>query len=290
MRGMNRLRTVGFGALGLLVLIVLWDLYAAVGPTAGVRLGGTLVLPRSDEFFPQSWEIVQRLGDPVRSGSDETVFAAVLSASFFTLSLALQGWVIGVAIGLVLATLMTRFRVAEQGLLPWVVLSQTVPLIAIAPLVNRMGSQFNTDAFEWTKELSVLVIAAYLAFFSVAVGALRGFKAPQTTHLELMQAYGAGWWRTFFTLRVPASVPFLLPALRLAAASAVIGAVVAEVSMTLEGGIGRMVVTYAQSGTSDPTKAYAPILGAVLVGLVAAGLVGLIGLVLKHFKLTGAQA
>ena len=67
------------------------------------------------------------------------------------------------------------------------------------------------------------LIAAYLAFFPVAVGALRGLKSPARTHVELMHTYGVGWWRTLLTLRLPASVPFLLPALRLAAASAVIG-------------------------------------------------------------------
>lgn len=287
MPGAARLRAVGFGALGVLFLVVLWDLYTAYGPTDGASIGDTLVLPRSNQFMPHSWEIVQRIGEPLRRGSDETVFSAVLDASLFTLTLAAKGWLLGVAVGLVLAVLMVRFRIAEQGLLPWIVLSQTVPLIALAPLVNRAGSQFGEN---WLKEDSVVLIASYLAFFAVAVGALRGFKAPQATHLELMKAYGAGWWRTFFTLRLPASVPFLLPALRLAAASAVIGAVVAEVSMTLRGGIGRMVVDYAQTASSDPAKAYAPILGAVLVGLVAAGAVGLIGAILRHYKLTGAPA
>ncbi len=287
MRHLERLRAVGFGALGVLVLVVLWDLYTAFGPTDGVSVGDTLVLPRSNQFMPHSWEIVQRLGEPLRTGADDTVMGAVWDASMFTLSLAGQGFLLGVVVGLVLAVLMTRLRVAEQGLLPWIVLSQTVPLIALAPLVNRIGSQFGDG---WTKENSVVLIASYLAFFAVAVGALRGFKSPQSTHLELMDAYGAGWWRTFFTLRVPASAPYLLPALRLAAASAVIGAVVAEVSMTLKGGIGRMVVDFAQSASSDPAKAYAPILGAVIVGLAAAGAVGLVGVVLRHYKLTGAHA
>lgn len=290
MKAVQRLRAVGWGVLGILLLVVLWDAYAAWGPEEGWSIGDTLVLPRSNQFMPHSTDIVQRLLDPVRNGSDETVLAAVWDASLFTLGLAAQGWIIGVAIGLLLAVFMTRFRLAEQGLMPWVVLSQTIPLIAIAPLVNRFGSQFSTDSFEWTKENSVALIAAYLAFFAVAVGALRGFKSPQTTHLELMQAYGAGWWRTFFTLRVPASAPYLLPALRLAAASAVIGAVVAEVSMNLRGGIGRMVVEYAQSGSSDPAKAYAPILGAVVVGLIAAAAVALIGVVLRHYKLLGVNA
>ncbi len=283
---------VGFGALGVLVLAALWDLYKWLGPLDGVKVGDTLVLPRTtDMAMPHSWDMVARLFEPVNSmrGADD-VWQAVGDASLFTLKIAAQGWLIGVVIGFALALVMSRWRVAEAGLLPWVVMSQTVPLIAIAPLVRRWGSQIQIGDFEWTNEHSVALIAAYLAFFTVAVGGLRGLKSPQTTHLELMRAYGVGWWRTLLTLRLPASVPFVLPALRLAAAAAVIGTVVAEVSIGLRGGIGRMVVEYAQSASGDPAKAWAPIFGAVLVGLVAAGCVSLIGLALRPFKLTGAPS
>jgi NitT/TauT family transport system permease protein len=231
--------------------------------------------------------MVQRLFEPATGlRGAPTAFEAVVEASTFTLSIAAKGWAIGVAVGLLLALLMTRFKIAEKGLLPWVVLSQTVPLIAIAPLVRRWGAQIEFGSFTWENEHSVALIAAYLAFFPVAVGGLRGLKSPARTHVELMHTYGVGWWRTLVTLRLPASVPFLLPALRLAAASAVIGSVVAEVSIGLRGGIGRMVVEYAQSAGGDPAKAWAPIFGAVAVGLVAAGAVGLLTLALRPFRLT----
>lgn len=289
----GRLQSLVYGVLGVAVLVAAWDLYKAFGPEAGVRLGErVLVLPRaSDLAMPHSWEMVQRLFEPVVGlrGAD-SMLSAVLDASLFTLELSAKGWLIGLVVGLLLALVMSRFRIAEAGLLPWVILSQTVPLIAIAPLVRRWGAQIEIGSFQWENEHSVSLIAAYLAFFPIAVGALRGLKSPQRTHLELMRAYGTGWWRTFVTLRVPASVPFLLPALRLGAASAVIGAVVAEVSIGLRGGIGRMVVEYAQSASGDPAKAWAPIFGAVAVGLVAAGAVGLIGLALRPFRLTGSAS
>jgi NitT/TauT family transport system permease protein len=179
---------------------------------------------------------------------------------------------------------MQRLRLAEAGILPWVVLSQTVPLIAIAPLVRRWGAQIEIGPFEWDNQYSVAVIAAYLAFFPVAVGMLRGLKSPDATHLDLMRSYGSGWWRTLVRLRLPASVPYLLPALRLAAASAVIGTVVAEVSIGLRGGIGRLIIEYAQAAGGDPAKPWAPIFGAILIGLVAAGFVALIGLLLKRYR------
>ena len=113
---------------------------------------------------------------------------------------------------------------------------------------------------------------------------LRGLGAPDATHLDLMRTYGVGWRTTLLRLRLPASVPFLLPALRLAAAAAVIGTVVAEVSIGLRGGIGRLVIEYAQAAGGDPAKPWAPILGAVVVGLVAAGVVALLGVFLKTYR------
>jgi NitT/TauT family transport system permease protein len=99
-----------------------------------------------------------------------------------------------------------------------------------------------------------------------------------------MRSYGIGWGRTLLRLRLPASVPYLLPALRLAAASAVIGTVVAEVSIGLRGGIGRLILDYAQAAGGDPAKPWAPIFGAVLIGLIAAGFVSLIGLGLRRYR------
>ena len=285
----DRARAVVLGILGVAAVVGAWDLYKAFGPTEGVLVGDTRVLPRTTELaMPHSWEMLQRLGEPVTSlpGAPDAV-RAVWDASLFSLGLAARGWVIGVVVGIVLALLMSGFRIVESALLPWVILSQTVPLIAIAPLVRRWGSELQIGSHVWSSEDSVAVIAAYLAFFPVAVGALRGLKSPDKTHVELMRAYGVGWWRTLVTLRLPSSVPYLLPALRLAAASAVIGAVVAEVSIGLKGGLGRMVIDYAVAASGDPAKPWAPIFGAVAVGLVAAGAIGLLGLVLRPFRLTG---
>jgi NitT/TauT family transport system permease protein len=274
------------GTLGVLAVAGLWEAYKAVGPDDGVVVHGAVVLPRTTDLaMPHVWEMVDKFSDPVNLfAGDQTVGSAVLDACWFTLRLAATGWVIGVVVGFALAILMARFRLAESAMLPWIVLSQTVPLIAIAPLVRRWGSQIHIGGWTWTSENSVAVIAAYLAFFPVAVGALRGMRSPDATHLDLLHAYGVGWWRGLVTLRLPSSVPYLLPALRLAAASAVIGTVVAEVSIGLRGGIGRMIIEYAQSAGGDPAKPWAPIFGAIGVGLVAAGAVGLIGLLLRPYR------
>ena len=186
----------------------------------------------------------------------------------------------------VLALVMQRWRLAESAALPWIILSQTVPLIAFAPVVKSWGSRIEIGAFEWQDWMSVAVIASYLAFFPVAVGALKGFQSPDRLHLELLRSYSVGWWQTMRYLRLPAAVPYLLPALRLAAANAVVGAVVAEVSTGLQGGIGRLVIQYAGQASGDPAKAWAPILGAIALGLIAAGSVALMGALARNYRRT----
>jgi NitT/TauT family transport system permease protein len=283
---MRRLRAALLGILGIVLLGVLWEGYKAVAPAAGVKIGSITVLPRtSDAAMPHLATMLSRALEPVTSAAGSPpLWLAVVQASLFTLSIAAVSWLVGVVVGFVIATIMQRFRTAESALLPWVVLSQTVPLIALAPLVKRWGALVHFGTFDWQDWMSVALIASYLAFFPVSIGALRGFASPDAAHLDLMRAYGVGWWRTFLRLRVPASVPYLVPALRLAAANAVIGTVVAEVSIGLSGGVGRMIIEFAQTGSSDPAKQWAPIFGAVLVGLVAAGAVALLGLALRRYR------
>ncbi|WP_425287280.1 ABC transporter permease [Leifsonia stereocauli] len=286
LRGAAFLRRFGLGALGVLLLAMVWELYKALGPAEGVIVGGVTVLPRTTDLaMPHVWDMVGRLFEPVSSAANALpMWLAVLQASAFSLGVASVGWIAGVVVGLFLALLMQRFLTAEAALFPWIVLSQTVPLIAIAPLVRRWGAQIQVGDFEWEPWMSVALIASYLAFFPISIGALRGLNSPDTNHIELMRSYGVGWWTTLFRLRLPASVPYLLPALRLGAASAVIGTIVAEVSIGLRGGIGRMVVEFAAASGGDPAKPYAPIFGAVLVGLVAAGFVSLIGVFLRRYR------
>ncbi|WP_418277344.1 ABC transporter permease [Isoptericola jiangsuensis] len=284
-------RQVLLGAAGVVVLGLAWETYKALAPDDGVVVAGVTVLPRSNDVaMPHLWDMVARALEPVTAADGAPpLWFAVAQAALFTLGVAAVGWLLGVVVGLATATLMQRFRTAEAALLPWVVLSQTVPLIALAPLVRRWGSQLEIGGFDWQDWMSVAVIASYLAFFPVSVGALRGLSSPDAVHLDLLRSYGVGWWRTYRTLRLPAAVGHLLPALRLAAASAVVGAVVAEVSIGLRGGIGRMIVEFGASASADPAKQWSPIAGAVAVGLVAAGACALIGRLLDRYRVPEAS-
>ncbi|MCU1508055.1 MAG: NitT/TauT family transport system permease protein [Actinomycetota bacterium] len=279
-------RPVLFGIAGIMLLGVVWEVYKALGPVKGVVINGLTVLPRTDDqSMPHLLTMVTRLGEPVLAEPGSLpLWQVVATSAGFTLGLAAISWLIGVVVGMLLAVLMQRFRTAESALLPWVILSQTVPIIALAPLVSGVGSQVRFGDAVWQDWMSVVVIASYLAFFPVSIGALRGLEAPERAAVELMHTYAVGWWTTLLRLRLPAAVPYLIPALRLGAASAVIGTVVAEVSIGLEGGVGRMMIEFASGSSGDPGKPWAPIFGAILIGLIAAGIVALLGTALKKYR------
>ena len=289
----------GWGALGVLAVLVLWELYKFLGPSDGFVVGavagesgsGVMILPRThDRAMPHVWDMVARLFAPTSGGDTPPLWVSVAGAALVTLGIAAVGWMIGVAVGAVLGLVMQRWRLLEWGLLPWIVVSQIVPLIAFAPVVNAIGNQIDRGGGSWPQWLSVAVIASYLAFFPVAVGVLRGLGSPDRIHLDLMNSYAAGYWPTLLRLRLPAAVPYLLPALRLAAANAVLGAVVAEVSIGMRGGIGRMLIQLAGQASSDPAAPWGPTFGAIVLGLIAAGSVALLGLWLKNYRRGEATA
>lgn len=276
-------RRAAMFVLALLLAALAWEAYKAVGPSDGLSWRGSRVLPRTDDAsMPHVWSVLQAYGhQEVAVAGSRTVGAAVLSAAWFTGRLALGGVAIGAVVGLLLALAMQRARVVELGLMPWVILSQTVPLVALAPLVVGWGGRLRIGTHPWQAWMSVMVVSGYLAFCPVAVGALRGLQSPAPASVELFRSCAAGWWQTTARLRLPAALPFLVPALRLAAAAAVVGAIVAEISTGTRGGIGRLIIEYAQVATSDPTRMFAAILGAAALGLVLSGLVSLLDLALR---------
>lgn len=268
--------SLGWALGGVVVAILLWE---------GVKvLGSFITLPfeTSDQAMPHVWSIVSGAMQPEVRGSDTPVWQTVLIAAIYTLVIAFGGFLIGVAIGLLLAIVMQRFAFFERGLLPFVIASQTVPLIALAPLIVGIGNRISIGPFEWGQTQSIMFIAAYLAFFPLSVGALRGLQAATPTQVELMRSYAATPRQALWKLRFPASIPYLVPALKVSAAAAVVGTVVAQISTGGRGGIGRLIIEYARETTAQPAKVYVAVIGAVIVGLLAAGLVALLDLYLTR--------
>lgn len=277
------LRSLRRGLIGLLwalagvgLVVVMWELVKWVGTLT------TLPFDSTDAAMPHVWDMIATFGHPEVRGSDTSVLSAVVSATLQSLRLALGGFAIGVGVGLLLAVIMQRFSFLERGLLPFVIASQTVPLIALAPLIVGIGNRISFGPFQWGVSQSVMFIAAYLAFFPMSVGALRGLQAPSATMLELMRSYAASPNQTLVKLRFPASIPYLIPAMKVSAASAVVGTVVAEISAGMRGGIGRLVIEYAREATAEPAKVFVATLGAIVLGLLAAAFVTLLDVYLTR--------
>ena len=267
-------------ALALLLVAAFWELYKVIGPQDGGTIFGWTILPRAnDTAMPHVWEMFSRYGQPENRASSTPIAMIVLQGAWFTFRIALAGFALGAVVGLGLAILMTRYKVVERGLLPYLVLSQTVPLIALAPLVVSWGGKLHVGAFEWPRWLSAAVLGAFLAFFPIAVGTLKGLTSTPPASLELMDSYAASWRQTLVKLRFPAAMPYIVPSLKLAATASVVGVVVAEISTGLAGGIGRLIIEYAREATSDPAKVFTAVFGAAALGLLMAGLVALIDLV-----------
>ena len=270
------IRRVALFVLALALVVAAWEGYKLIGPDDGGSLIGVRMLPRANDVaMPHVWTMAERLFDDESRTSDTPIAVVVLRGAWYSFRLALAGFVIGTAVGVGLATLMARFGLARRGLMPYLVISQTVPMIALAPLVVSWGGRLQLWGWEWPRWLSVAVLGAFLAFFPVAVGMLRGLESPSATSLELMRSFAATSGQTMRKLRFPAAVPRLVPALKLAATAAVIGVVVAEISTGLRGGVGRLIIEYARQASGDPAKVYTALLGAAGLGLALVGLVSL---------------
>lgn len=278
-RRRGRRWSVAAYAVGAATLVVgSWEAYRRwLGPWVGAdgnevgTLFGWKVFPRTNAIaMPSSADMVGEFGKPEVRGSDTSVLEAVVKATGVSLGLALVALLLGSLIGLFVAVLMSRFRVVQRGLMPYLVISQTIPLIALAPLTVTWGGQLSLFGLEWEKWTSAVVLGAFLSFFPIAVGATRGFDSPPPAALELMDSYASSWWSTWRRLRLPASVPYLLPALRLAGSAAVFGVVVSEISVGYTSGIGYLTLAYLSEGTARPAKVFTAVAGTIVLGLLMA--------------------
>ncbi|MEI8240313.1 MAG: ABC transporter permease subunit [Actinomycetota bacterium] len=278
-----RLRPLLMFPLAFVVVAALWEGYKAVGPHDGGTVLGVRILARTDDrFMPHIWDMLKRFGrSEVRGGAD-SILVVVARASWYSFRCAFSAFLVGSTLGIGLAVLMARFRVVERALMPYLVISQTVPIIVLAPLIMALMAYNSRDLADKTW-LAAVLLGVFLAFFPVSVGTLRGLQSTPAAPLELMDSYAAGWWRTLWKLRFPSAVPYIAPALRLAGAASVVGVTVSEISLGVKFGVGRLILSYGQEATSDPPKLFTAVFGAAALGLVMAGLVVTIDrLLMRH--------
>ncbi len=223
-----------------------------------------------DQRLPSLGALVEAMFTRTQGGAGPLLIIQMLLNAWATFKVAAGGFLIGGLLGFGLALLFTQAPPLERGFLPYVIGSQTVPILAIAPMVvvglGRMGAE------PWVAKM---IVAAYLTFFPVTIGMLRGLRAASPLSRDLMHSYAAGPLQTFWKLRLPVSLPYLFTALKVAASASVIGAIVAELPAGSREGIGVMILNAAQFYNSRPPALYLAILVAGLLGVAAYSLVAL---------------
>lgn len=265
-------RALSFLAL-LAIVIALWEGYKLFGKLSGGTIPFTdLRLPvRADNrSMPHVWDIVGALFQPRQRGSEEILVVFLAKGAFFTLRSALVGFLVGSVIGFAIGVVFVHSRFLERGLMPYVVASQTVPIIAIAPMVVIWVSRLG-----WPTWRGVAIIAAYLTFFPVAINTLRGLRSPDPPAVELMSSYASSGWEVLWKLRFPAALPYLFTALKVSATLSVIGAIIGELPTGLSQGLGRSLLTFMYFYVSGPEKLYASVLVAGALGITFVGAVAL---------------
>ena len=174
---------------------------------------------------------------------------------------------VGSLIGFLLGALIAHFRVLQRGLMPYVVASQTIPILAIAPMVVVGLGNVSIGGWTPTDWMRVSVIAAYLTFFPVTVNTVRGLESADPRALELMRTYAASDLAVFWKLRLPSSLPYLFGAFRVAATACVVGAIVGELPSSIQGGLGGAILNFNQYYALSPENLWATNLIAAFLGI-----------------------
>jgi NitT/TauT family transport system permease protein len=180
----------------------------------------------------------------------------------------LWGFALGTLLGLLLAVCIVHSRTLDRALLPWIVASQSVPVLAIAPIVLVI-----LGSLGFAGVAPKAVIAMYLCFFPVTVAVVQGLRSPQRIEMEMLHTYAASAWQTLWLLRLPAALPFVFPALRVGIAAGLVGAMVAELPTGAQAGLGARLLTGSYYGNTVQiwsALVMSALLGLLLTGVVAA--------------------
>jgi NitT/TauT family transport system permease protein len=266
----------------LAILVVAWYAFAVVlnGPfqrDLDRRAGET---PGQLEFLMRTWSQPKpTLPAPhqVAQNFYKSTFTvkpwsnrSLIYHAWVTLSSTFVGFAFGAALGILIAVGIVHFASLDRSLMPWIITSQTIPILAIAPMVVVVFASIGITGL-FPKAL----ISTYLSFFPVAVGMVKGLRSPEVMHLDLMRTYNATRLQVFWKLRVPASLPFLFASMKVAVAASLVGAIVAELPTGAVAGIGAKLLNGAYY--SQTIDIWAALVAGSLVAVMLVALVGLAG-------------
>jgi NitT/TauT family transport system permease protein len=267
-----------------LAIIAVWYL-GAIWLNAGI-VEQRLEHPTTEEFIAAAWSLdrpVLPAPHQVAIEFYDSVFEREVDSprslvyhAYVTGSATLVGFAFGSLLGILLALAIVRSRTLDRSLLPWIIASQTIPILAIAPMIIVvLGNLGLTGLFPKA------VISMYLCFFPVAIGMVKGLRSPDPLQLDLMRTYSATPTQTFWKLRWPASMGFLFPSLKVAIAISLVGAIVGELPTGAQEGLGARLLSGSYYGQT--VQIWSALLMAALLGMVLVAAVGLVErLVLRH--------
>ena len=262
------------------ILVVLWYLAAILMNAALVRdaferndvkyttaelIAGTLDAERP--VVPAPHQVAENFFDSVFDYPPDSPRSLAYHA-WVTLSATVVGFAIGALFGIVLAVLIVHMRTLEKSLLPWVIFSQMVPILAIAPIVIVVFGAIGIRGL-----FPKSIISAYLCFFPVTIGMVKGLTSPDPIQLDLMRTWSASKLQVFWKLRWPSSIPFLFTSLKVSVTISLVGAIVAELPTGAQAGIGARLLTGSYFGQTVQIWAAlfaAAIIATVLIAIIAA--------------------
>lgn len=228
------------------------------------------VLPTPHQVGAELWATT--MGEPIlreRRGEYRPNPRSLFFHAWQTLAPTLLGFLVGTLTGILLAVGIVHNRAMDLSVMPWAIASQTIPILAIAPMVIVVLNSIGLEGL-----LPKSLISAYLSFFPVVVGMVKGLRSPAAMQLDLLRTYSASGPETFWKLRLPASVPFLFTSLKVAIAAALVGTIVAELPTGARFGLGARLLT--GSYYTDTLMIWSALFMAAICAALLVGLLGLI--------------
>ncbi|MGI9449963.1 MAG: ABC transporter permease [Geminicoccaceae bacterium] len=239
---------------------------------AGVEISFAEILPKTMQqerpVLPAPHQVAGEIWDTT-VGKKITSKRSLVYHGWITLSATLLGFAMGVGLGILLAIGIVHNRVMDLSVMPWVIASQTVPILAIAPMIIVVLYNIGISGL-----VAKASISAYLSFFPVVVGMVKGLRSPDPMQLDLMRTYNASAWQVFWKLRWPSALPYLFTSLKIAVAIALVGAIIGELPTGAQGGFGARMLNGSYYG--QVLIIWSALIGAAICAGLMVGLIGLI--------------
>jgi len=225
--------------------------------------------------LPPPHQVAAALWDGITS-EPVTSKRSLVYHAWVTVEATLTGFLLGLVVGILLAVGIVQFRVLDLSVMPWAVISQTIPIVALAPMIVVLSNSLGLGERLGLENrlVSKTIIAAYLSFFPVLVGMVKGLRSPEASHVDLLTTYNASGSQAFWKLRLPASVPYLFASLKVSIAAALVGAIVGELPTGAVEGLGARMLVASQFG--QPLLMWASLFMAAIVAGVLILAVGAI--------------